>query len=47
MEIAVGAFFAPTRFSLARISIRDLAADGKSLLRNAGVAGGGGNLILS
>ena len=27
LEIAVGAVFAPTRFSLVRISIRDLVAD--------------------
>ena len=45
LESAVGAVFAPTRFSLARISIRDLVADGKSLL-NSGVGGGGQNLIL-
>ena len=47
LETAVGAVFAPTRFSLVRIfSTRDLVADGKSLLRNSGVGGGGGNLIL-
>ena len=42
----MGAVFASTRFSLVRISIRDLAADGKSLVRNSGVGGGGQNLIL-
>ena len=42
----MGAVFAPTRFSLVRISIRDLVADGKSLVRNSGVGGGGENLIL-
>ena len=42
----MGAIFAPTRFSLVRISIRDLVADGKSLLRNSGVGGGGENLVL-
>ena len=44
----MGAFFAPTRFSrgLVRISMRDLAVDGKSLLRNSGVGGGGEILIL-
>ena len=42
----MGAVFDPTRFSLVRISIRDLVADGKSLLRNSGVGGGGANLIL-
>ena len=41
MEIAMGAVLAPTRFSLARISIRDLVADGKSLVRKSGVLGGG------
>ena len=46
LETAVGAVFAPTRFSLVRISIRDLVADGKSLVRNSGVGGGGENLIL-
>ena len=46
LETAVGAVFAPTRFSLVRISIRDLVADGKSLPRNSGGGGGGGNLIL-
>ena len=45
MEIAVGAVFAPTIFSL-RISIHDLVADGKSLLRNSGLGGGGENVIL-
>ena len=39
----MGAVFAPTRFSLVRISIRDLAADGKSSVRNSGVGGGGEN----
>ena len=43
----MGAIFAPTRFSLVRISIRDLGADGKSLLRNSGVGGGGQNRILT
>ena len=47
LEIAVGAVFASTRFSLVRISIRDLVADGKSLVRNSGVGGGGQNLILN
>ena len=42
----MGAIFVPTRFSLVRISVRDLVADGKSLLRNSGVGGGGENLIL-
>ena len=42
----MGAIFAPTRFSLVRISVRDLVEDGKSLLRNSGVGGGGENLIL-
>ena len=42
----MGAVFAPTRFSLVRISVRDLVADRKSLLRNSGVGGGGENLIL-
>ena len=42
----MGAIFAPTRFSLVRISVRDLVADGKSLLRNSGFGGGGENLIL-
>ena len=42
----MGAVFGPTRFSLVRISVRDLAADGKSLLRNSGVGGGGQNVIL-
>ena len=46
LETAVGAIFAPTRFSLVRISIRDLVADGKSLVRNARVGGGGHNLVL-
>ena len=43
----MGAVFAPTRFSLVRISARDLVADGKSLVRNSGVGGVGENLILS
>ena len=42
----MGAVFASTRFSLVRISIRDLVADGKSLVRNSGVGGGGQNSIL-
>ena len=46
LETAVGAVFASTRFSLVRVSIRDLVADGKSLVRNSGVGGGGQNLIL-
>ena len=46
LEIAVEAVFASTWFSLVRISIRDLVADGKSLVRNSGVAGGGQNLII-
>ena len=45
LEIAEGTVFAPARFSLVRISIRDLAPDGKSLVRNSG--GGDENLILS
>ena len=47
METAVGAAFAPTRFSLVRISIPDLVADGKSLVRNSGVGGGGQIRILT
>ena len=43
LETAVGAISAPTRFSLVRISVRDLVADGKSLVRNSGVGGGGQN----
>ena len=43
----MGAIFAPTRFSLVRISIRDLVADGKSLVRKSGVGGGGQNRILT
>ena len=39
----MGRVFAPTRFSLVRISIRDLVADRKSLVRNSGVGGGGSN----
>ena len=31
---------APTRFSLEGLSIRDLVAGGKSLVRNSGVGGG-------
>ena len=46
LETTVGAVLAPTRFSLVRGSIRHLAADGKSLVRNPGVGGGGKNLIL-
>ena len=42
----MGTIFAPTRFSLVRISIRDLVADRKSLVRNSGVGGGGQNPIL-
>ena len=42
----MGAIFIPTRFSLVRISIRDLVADGKSLARTSGVGDGGENLIL-
>ena len=42
----MGAVFAPTRFSSVRISIRDLVADGKSLVRNSGVGGGGQTFIL-
>ena len=42
----MGAVFAPTRFSLVSISVRDLVADGKFLVRNSGVGGGGENLIL-
>ena len=41
LGIAMGAVFAPTRFSSVRISIRDLVADGKSLVSNSGVRGGG------
>ena len=47
LETAVGAVFAPNRFSLVRISVRDLVADGKSLLRISGVGGGARNRILS
>ena len=47
LETAVGAAFAPTRFSLVRISIRDLVADRRSLLRKSGVGGGGQILILT
>ena len=47
LEIAVGAIFAPTRFSLVRISVRDLVADRKSLVRNSGVGGGGQNRIFT
>ena len=47
LETAAGAIFGPTRFSLVRISVRDLVADGKSLVRNSGVGGGGENLILT
>ena len=36
----MGAVFALTRFSLVRISIRNLVADGKSLVRSSGVGGG-------
>ena len=43
----MGAIFAPTRFSLVRISVQDLVEDGKSLLRKSGVGGGGENLILT
>ena len=46
MKTAVGAVFAPARFSLVRISMRDLVADGKSVVRNSGVGGGGQSLIL-
>ena len=46
LETAVGAISAPTRFSLVRISVRDLVADGKSLVRNSGVGGGGQTQIL-
>ena len=46
LETAVGAVFALTRFSLVRISIRDLVGGGKTLVRNSGVGGGGENLIL-
>ena len=47
LETAVGAVFVSTRFSLVRISIRELVADGKALVRNSGVGGGGQNLILN
>ena len=40
------AVFAPTRFSLVRISVRDLVSNGKSSGRNSGVGGGGQTLIL-
>ena len=46
LEIAVGAAFALTRFSLERISIRDLVADGKSAAKNSAVGGWGQKLIL-
>ena len=42
----MGAISSPTRFSLVRISVRDLVADGNSLVRNCGVGVGGRNLIL-
>ena len=42
----MGAIFGLTRFSLVRISVRDLVEDGKSLVRSSGVGGGGQNLIL-
>ena len=42
----MGAAVAPTRFSLVSISIPDLVADGKSLVKNSGVGGGGQKLIL-
>ena len=41
LETAVGAVFARTRFSLVSISIRDLVADRKSLVRSSGDGGGG------
>ena len=40
LETAVGAISAPTGFSLVRISVRDLVADGKSLARNSGLGVG-------
>ena len=40
-------FFAPTRLSLVGISIRNLVADGNSLVRNSGVGGGGQNRFLN
>ena len=43
----MGAVLAPARFSSVRTSIRDLVADGKSLVRNSVVGGGGQNLILT
>ena len=42
----MGAIFASTRFSLVRIFVRDLVADGKSSVRSSGVGGGGLNRIL-
>ena len=42
LKTTVGADFASTRFSLVRISIRDLVADRKSLERNAEFMRGGG-----
>ena len=47
LEIAVGAVFAPTRFSLVRISSRDLVSDGKCLVWSSGVGVGSQNLILT
>ena len=42
-----GSDFCPcNKFSIVRICIRDLVADGKSLVRNSGVGGGVQNLIL-
>ena len=41
LEIAVGALFAPTRFSLVRVSIRDLVADRNPNCRNQNYSGSG------
>ena len=43
----MGAVFAPTRFSVVRISIRDLVADRNPYLeRKSGVGGGGQDWIV-
>ena len=47
LEIGVEAAFVPTKFSLARISMRDLVAEAMSLVRNSGLGVGVKNLILT
>ena len=42
----IGAVFCPDQVLLSRISIRDLVADRKSLVRNSGAGGGGQNQTL-